>query len=266
MKLEIIKLPVFFLCMSFLLPACGPTPAPRVLTEVQDELVEEETNRWTYLAVLKPLNAPHSGHINGSVTLDLDDDRFLADVRVALAPEGILHFQSVHTGNRCPEAADDLNGDGFIDAIEGNSVYGNRLIPLDGNLNGQLAGLNIAPVADQWGNYIYVRMASYERLLSDLKKPDEQPDDDMDKLPADETLRLSGRVVVLYGISNRAQLPETVQKLWHWGPHQSLPIACGILKRVRQAPGVPYEDDFLGDAPVTDDEVPEILVPGAAGV
>jgi hypothetical protein len=259
--------------LLLILVSCGPQPVKTTDTltltetpvEEPEEVIKEDPNKWTYLAVLRPVNAQFSRDITGSVTLDLDDDRFLADVRVALAPANIIHFQSVHAGERCPGPEDDLNGDGVIDAEEGRAVWGDRLIPLDGNLNGQLAGLSTGPVADQWGNYIYVRMASFTRMLWDLRKDDERPEDDITKLAPDEPLWSNSRVAVIYGVPTSVELPETVASLWQWGRHQSLPIACGVFKRVLGPPGTAYDDDFLGEAPETGDDIPEILVQGSTG-
>jgi hypothetical protein len=248
--------------------SCGPGSHPvQVINQEETPIVEtieevpEEPNKWTYLAILKPLNQQFSGSVNGSVTLDLEDDRFLADVRVALAPGSILHFQSVHAGERCPSLDDDVNQDGIIDPVEGMAVYGKRLIPLDGNLNSQRAGITTAPLADRWGNYIYVRMASFERMMSDLRREEDQ-DEILTKLSIDEYLNLSSRVVVIYGVSPSVSLPGSVEKIGQWGLHQSMPIACGIFKKVKGPPGMPYEDDFLGEIETPEDEIPEILRPG----
>ena len=100
-----------------------------------------------YLAKLKTLNGLVNGTLAGSITLNKRDDKFLVFSRLFAGTPVTWHMQNVYTG-RCPDEKDDTNLDGYLDINEASLALKNIIIPLDGDLNSQMAGLNLFPVAD----------------------------------------------------------------------------------------------------------------------
>lgn len=252
------------LVCSFALTSCGGSGGGSSKGSSHTKSVDTlETDMYgIYQAILSPLNETVSGKITGSLTLMREMDEFVAHVRFVSGPSSILHSQGIYVGHRCPTLSDDLNKDGFIDAEEGAKVYGNVLIPLDEDLNSQRMGGGTYPLADEFGNYSYSQAASYEKMLDDLLEKDINPTDDIAKLGNQKTLMAIGKVVVIFGIKNDQPLPETVIGKGRLGPHEAMPIACGIVKKVRNSPGevdldhsnlpMPSEDTQTGHGEIND--------------
>lgn len=180
----------------------------------------------------------------------------MAYVRLFGGAPNAWHQQNVYAGKRCPNAGDDLNKDGYIDIQEGNRIWGEILLPLDSNLKSQKAGKGVYPLADASGNYFYERETSFDRMFSDLKSADKDLNDQMLKLAPDQGLDLEGKVVVVMGTAENSTYPETVASQDQRPAYQTLPIACGVFKRVTRIPGEPYDGDIPG--PVADPEpIPE---------
>ena len=237
------------LIMSVALVACsksggGSGGLPETHKPSVDKL-EIEMN-GVYQAILKPVNGKVSGeYLNGSLTLVREQDEFIADVRISGGPKSVLQTQSIHTGERCPDERDDLNGDGYIDAEEGIQVYREILIPLDDDLNSQRIGLGIFPVTDAFGHYFWSRSVSFEKMMDDLSEEDINPTDDYVKLYSGKSLLKSGKVVVLTGVPTTEILPETVLGRGRQTAHEALPVACGVIKKVTTVPGV-VDRDYTG--------------------
>jgi hypothetical protein len=180
-----------------------------------------------------------------SATFSKENDEFVADVR--FSGSGLsaktLHEQRVHEVKRCPTTEDDLNQDGIIDAIEGEKVYGKVLIPLDADLSAQHLELGTYPYSDEFGNYLYSKITSFKKLITDLKSIDLNPKDYLIKLNSDEDLKLDGRVVVIRGVGDQVNLPETCQTDARKNCSSTLPIACGVIRKVFNSPGVIINDD-----------------------
>lgn len=186
-----------------------------------------------FLAKFQTLNSHVNGTIAGSSTLYLKGERVHAYNRLfAGAPEA-WHMQNIYTGSKCPTVNDDKNLDGIIDIQEGSSAWGNILLPLDADLNSQLSGYKTFPVADSYGSYIYEREAWLNNLMNDLRAPDPDTTDNIVKLPRNGKLNLEGKVVVVFGISEHfAHLPETVASIETYPAWKTLPIACGVFKKI----------------------------------
>ncbi|MFA5583248.1 MAG: hypothetical protein WDA09_03460 [Bacteriovoracaceae bacterium] len=231
--------------MSILLMSCGsegPTKNKNqkvVNLEQQDPLIIEDSIDGQYLAKLLPMNQHISGPLDGAVTLSLDKDEFIGDVRFfgnPLTAETVFE-QTVHIGNRCPTLADDLNEDGILDETEVLKVVDEVIIPLDGDLNSQWLGANTYPLADSFGSYYYSQVASFQRLLDDLWEIDINFEDLLVKLPKDTIPEFEGKIALIRGISKNLNLPPGVEFTHRNGVHASLPILCGVFQKVRNPPG-----------------------------
>jgi hypothetical protein len=116
-------------------------------------------------------------------------------------------------------------------------AIGQIVIPLDGNLDSQMEGTAIYPSGDaDYGAFLYKSSASFARMFADLKTPDMNPSDNIIKLKADEGLSLQGRVVLLQGVNESLYVPDTATTNNEGSVHETMPIACGVFKKVRNLP------------------------------
>lgn len=132
-------------------------------------------------------------------------------------PEG-LHPQHIHEADRCPTMADDANGDGIVDVIEGLPRYGPIMIPLDNDLadtSSQVGGFPLA--SGPRGTYHYTAGAGVAAVETALGHP----------------LGLSTRHVVIHGVDLATPLPASVQSLPGLPAQITLPIACGEVREAR---------------------------------
>lgn len=239
--------------------SCGKSNSNAGLPVSEDRIlpVNGANIAGLYMAKFVTLNGHVNGTLPGSATLQRRDDKFYAYVRLFGGAPNAWHQQNIHIGSRCPDAGDDLNGDGYIDVEEANKVTGEILLPLDSNLSSQSAGRNIYPVADASGSYFYERVTSFESMFSDLKKEDRNLTDNMTKLDPESALDFTGKVVLIHGTSNTVSYPETVATSGGRPAYQSLPVACGVFEQVTSIPGDPEAEEVPGPVGMPEGEVSE---------
>lgn len=179
--------------------------------EVASEMVAATPG--VYYAVLRPVNFHSNGFLPyGQATFKLVDDSL--QVNTALDDDQrVTHRQTVHIGSRCPSAADDTNGDTFIDYNEAMAVVGKAIMPLDGDLNSQAAGEGVYPTGT---GMTYYRTASLAKINADLGMK----------------IGFESRVVLVHGTSSNSALPTSIAGFEAEAPNLSLPVVCGILKKV----------------------------------
>jgi hypothetical protein len=180
-------------------------------------------NGQVFQAILSPLNA--GSHTVDGETYTIPTTRGIAtvtlkgdDVTVDIMVDGVtpmtLHPQHIHAGQACPTAADDTNGDGFLDVIEGLPKYGGILVSLDSELNDGAASDLDFPVADANGAFHYHAAGSRSHIQDEIRT----------------ALKLGTRHVVIHGISpTDMPLPSSVQSLPGLPAWATLPVACGEL-------------------------------------
>lgn len=190
------------------------SPAP--LT--QSKLLMEE---GTYQAVLSPLNSHLAGEVSGTALVNVNADTLNVEINVNGSPSQIEHAQNIHIADTCPTLASDANNDGIIDGVEGQLSYGPVLIPLDNVLKTQTESDAKFPIADFSGNYFYRQDVSMSELMTDLMS---------NKLQSN--LGLAGRQIVIYGVPDKTELPESVAAHNGQNKYSALPIACGSLVKV----------------------------------
>lgn len=246
-----------------LLAACGGGSSSG--TGSSDRLVEEaeiEAQRAAadgsniqgrYIAKFTTLNSHVVGTIPGSAQFMREDGRISAFVRLFAGSPSIAHFQNVHMGNRCPTMSDDTNGDGYLDIQEALKVVGPVVVPLDWDIGSQLSANRSWPRAFPNGSYEYTKVTSFDRFWDDLKSEDRNTNDNIVKLAADEGLAITGKVVMIQGVEEIKNLPDSVAGYDRWKNFQTLPIVCGIYRPYTEDPGVIYEETIPGPiAPVVD--------------
>jgi hypothetical protein len=210
-------------CMMTILCSCGGDDDNG---SSRSRVEEEQEQEGEYEVVLSPLNSDLTGVPSGSGEFSLTGDDFRAVMNVSMA-SGTGHIQLITTGSACPDNTSDTNGDGVIDVVEAINVTGAALVPLDRDLSSQSAGGFFPDGA----NYNYDESVSYSLMLSDLKLPDSDDSDIFVKLGADEDLNLEGRTVLVHGIPDSQELPQTVSGAADLSAQATLPILCGVINR-----------------------------------
>ena len=178
-----------------------------------------------FTATLSPLNAgTHdiSGRTlvlpaaTGNATITLQGDDVTVSINMAGVTAADTHAQHIHAGPRCPGPSADVNGDSFLDVIEGLPAYGPILVNLDSDLSSNAAGM--FPVAGGSGvnnpsSYVYSATGSRAHIQAEIQT----------------ALKLGTRHVVIHGIDPTSGLPETVATLDGLTREATLPVACGEL-------------------------------------
>lgn len=227
-----------------LLTACGVSDSTPGLNDASGGINQNETIlpdgsnvEGIYAGELWPMN--HNLHFKtvGWAAVQREGDDFSAYVRLQYGSKPNVEYkQAIYTGRRCPSLKDDLNKDAYIDMQEALAAIGQSIIPLDGNLNSQKEGQYIWPNGKDTGKYFYQMSASFDRMFSDLKLPDEDRRDNITKLPLDGGLTFPGRVVIIQGLSEKISLPKSVSGYGAESPHESIPVACAVLWKVDELP------------------------------
>lgn len=245
----------------FLAISCGKNETRKVEAIARKEMLETDMD-GIYLSKLLPVNKNIATKVTGSVTAVREQDDFIADVRLARAPGSSTHFQSIHSGDRCPDERDDTNLDGVIDGVEAKQAVGKILIPLDNDLSSQWIGLEKFPVSDEFGNYLWSRKTSFSKMLQDLKEEDINLLDDYGKVSPENAFSVKGLVAVIYGIPEVTKLPQSTLENGRLTRAAAIPIACGVFRKVEASPGRIESDerdiplpkgDYIGGSDGPDD-------------
>lgn len=188
-----------------------------------------EASPGTYYSVLRPVNIQANGFIPyGMATFALDNDVLKVDISMD-DDQNVTHRQSLHIGTRCPSSSDDSNADGFIDYEEAMAVVGPALMPLDNDLNSQLAGMDIYP---RGPGMTYSKTASLAKINADLWTSDEDPSDNVMKLENNKGIGFEDRVVLVHGTSYQSSFPASLASRNGEDANLSLPVVCGVLKKI----------------------------------
>lgn len=220
---------IFFTIILLSLFSCGNDDEDDADENTQNE--EQQQSEGFFSASLLPVNPVINNEIRSNNRISIVGDEVAVNMEVSGVAPGFSHKQHVHIGRSCPTLADDTNQDGLIDAVEARERTGGVLIPLDADLNGQEGGNNSYPIATSRGSYTYLETASLVSMLSDLTAPDPDPNDELIKLDSGDVLNVEGAVLEIHGIPPSVNLPSTVAALPGETPHQSFPVACGLLRQ-----------------------------------
>lgn len=185
-----------------------------------------------YEAKFKSLNSSVSGFTSAKAKLHLVGDSISVEMDVKDSPAMTIHSQFIYTAQECPTESHDTNNDGFIDPVEASKVLGKILIPLDAELNSQIEGVDLFPVADGMGSYKYYKEGIISKMVADLQLPVLDVNDELTKLNAGEDLRLEGKVIVIQGVPEDMYLPGSVRTLNGLSERATLSIACGKIARI----------------------------------
>lgn len=209
---------IFTLSLSLLL-SCGKSDGDKgsINTGKRSSPLVQQMMDGKYKAILRPMNNHLSGFLpTGTAEIKIAGDEI--EVKTLLDDDAKApHMQNIHLGHRCPSIADDTNNDDIVDIFEAYKASGNVLIPLDSNLNSAKEGAGIYPVGS---SFTYIEKASLLKMEKDISER------------INQGLNLSGKVVLIHGVAANTQLPSTVGTLEGMTQENSVPIACGIIKRL----------------------------------
>lgn len=215
----------FVLCLSLIVSfSCGKKEEAAFQEPFTNNLnVSEEGN---YKGFFLPINSSVVGLTSGNAKIRLLNDLFEVKITMIDTPQD-EHFQFIYEGERCPNTEDDLNQDGYIDAKEGEEVYGKALIPLDGDISQQVDIKTEFPTPNRLGSYTYEQSSQWSKILQDLSLRDTNPKDHLIK--TEEGVNLGNKVIIIHGVDSSIYLPSTVEGLEGMDVRKSLPIACAKI-------------------------------------
>lgn len=181
-----------------------------------------------YIAEIKPVNEEVIGlAVTGHAELIDDGTTLTIKIEAENTPPNMMHWSHFHgfedgTKGRVPTLEDDTNGDGIIDLPELYAVSGKTMVPFDDAPHDMNIPHDNYPHADADGNWTYEFEVSIAKLKENFKE----------KFGSDD-LQLETRTVLIHGIPDTIQLPDTVRgTVKTYGPHTTLPIGVGEIEKV----------------------------------
>lgn len=158
----------------------------------------------------------------------IDENKIHISIDIKNAPPGIEHWQHCYGFTddgiaTCASESEDVNGDGFIDVVETESVSGTTMVPFNKFPAEMDIPTDSYPVADNIGSYHY----EIEVSLDDLESA-------FANAFGGSELNLDSRVIYIHGVPSDTNLPETVASLGDIPAHVTLPIACGKIEKVKE--------------------------------
>ncbi len=199
-------------------------------SNLQTRQEQQQDLNGNYKAFLRPINTTVSGFIPyGAVELEvkaqelkiksyLDDD------------SNVTHFQALFNGKECPTSKSDTNGDGLLDIKEITAQSGRPLLPMDNDISSQDNGKDVYP---RGSSFTYMKSAKLEDVLSDLNLDDANESDEIVKLKKGQPFNLEGKIAIIFGTADMARVPTTVQPFHELPRNLSIPIACGVVKKLK---------------------------------
>jgi hypothetical protein len=229
-------------CGDSLEMASSPDPVKSAPQEQQKKAHNELKVPDHYSAELIAMNTKVSGQLSGAANFKIENGDFVAYIRLYNSLTSLIHEQRYYRADACPTSDADTNNDGFIDIVETNNFLGQPIFPLDADITTLEAGKDTFPAGDTMGTYWYEQIMDYNSLLDELHQGDKDSNDDFVGLSPAENISLDEGVIIIMGVPGFTVLPETVASTNGYGNFQTLPVACGSLKKVYVVPGK-IEDD-----------------------
>jgi len=208
----------------------GLTGASMLALGACDDDVQSVVTELEFTGNFQALNGSGVSGVADVISDDVEDE-FEVSVEAGGLAVDITHAQHIHAASECPTMADDANGDGFLDVVEGLPSYGGILIPLDSDLPDQAAG--DFPAADGSGLIDYRNSSTYGDLIDGIRGDDA---DIFVELDESEPLVVDSRTVVLHGVPADTDLPSSVASLEGLPATGTLPVACAELESIAPIP------------------------------
>jgi hypothetical protein len=215
---------VFGLALAQALLAAAAVAA----TANAQEAAPKELAKADYVAHLSALNTKTAGGAaSGEARFTIKGDSLTISVDASGLPGGITHWQHFHgfpngRSSACPTTASDANHDGIIDITETAPKAGTTMVPFSSDPVSMDVPHGDYPKASAAGTLRYEETVS----LSALQKAFGNAFDG-------QRLDLDRRVVFIHGVPAAAKLPASVASLGPIPAQVTLPIACGLITRVK---------------------------------
>lgn len=181
-----------------------------------------------YQADIISLNATKIGSgPHGTATFIEDNDQLTITIEMFDTPANIEHWEHFHgfpdgKDATIATAAQDVNGDGFVDLMETEAVSGTTMVPFDDAPEKMDIPHDRYPIADVDGHFAYTKVVPLSTLQANFEKAFGSKD-----------LQLDKRVIYIHGVPEQLELPESVAGMvGHFDAHVTLPIAVGKIKRI----------------------------------
>jgi len=179
-----------------------------------------------YVATLTPQNSELAGRrITGTVSFVARGDQLDVTLDARGLTDGphiaMLHGFADEREAACPTREADRNRDGVVDSEETTSTTGAPLVPL--NYRMSTLGTASDDYADaRDGRLLFEHSTSQSDLLASLGAE-----------YGIRRLAVESYAVVVYGVSELTVVPRSVRPFANATAWQSLPVACGVVTRIR---------------------------------
>ncbi|GEK07584.1 hypothetical protein [Schleiferilactobacillus harbinensis] len=184
--------------------------------------------KTVYEAEITPLNADKIGTAaKGRARFEVQGDEMVVTINMTGTPANSqhwLHFHGFPDGRDAAPAtaAQDANGDGYVDLVETESVSGTTMVPFNASPEHMRVPEDTYPVADAQGDFIYQKIIPLGVLRNSFEK-----------VFHDRDLQLDKRVIYVHGVPDDFKLPDTVQgAVAGHTANTTLPIAVGKIKKI----------------------------------
>jgi hypothetical protein len=138
--------------------------------------------------------------------------------------DNVNHPTFLWSGDSCPTAADDDNGDGIVDAEEAADVLGGIVLALDGDITDEAIQAGFPGGSSP----SYQASEPLTQVLAAARAPQVNPL--FTPLDADELLLLETRVIVMHGVGEGLLLPANpIAGIDGLTVREAVPVLCGRL-------------------------------------
>lgn len=180
-----------------------------------------------YTAEIKPLNEDVIGStVFGEAELVENGDTLRIKIEATGTPPNMMHWSHFHgftdgTKGCVPTKEADTNSDGIIDLPELYAVARQTMVPFDDAPHEMHIPHDNYPHSDESGNWHYEFEVPIAKLKAKFKEKF-----------GSEDLQLDTRTVLIHGVPETVELPDTVQgTVKGYGPHTTLPIGVGEIEK-----------------------------------
>ena len=205
---------------------CTRDAAPKSPGDLAPAAATDGRAMSLYVATLTPQNAELAGRrVTGTVSFVARNDQLDVTLDARSLTDG-PHIAMLHGfGNgreaTCPTREADRNRDAIVDAVETTTSAGEPLVPLNYRMSTLGTEHDDYPDARN-GRLLFEHSTSQSDLLASLAAEH-----------GIRRLAIETYAVVVYGVSELTDVPRSVQALANGTIWQSVPVACGVVTRIR---------------------------------
>jgi len=222
------QLPSKSLGRSFVLARGVPIIVAIILLVAPTPLHAQASAGQVYKSQINTVNRGIGGNAaKGTAEFRITGDELLITVNAEGLSPDMMHLMHVHgfaDGKKaaCATMRADTHKDGIVDVIEAMSVNGPEIIPL--NKNPQ--DINIKSPT-------YPKSSKQGTLQYSTKIPLKGLQQNMQKKFGLAALNLENMVINIHGVDKKAKLPASVKSEMKLPAYQTVPVACGQIKRAQ---------------------------------